>query len=132
MTREEQFKDEHADWLSAYKWDWFATLKLDFGFPSRRKALMAFDTWLDGLERGEGGRRFRWIRVISHDGNWNDICLYVLVGGLHSRRLYYQRQWARNHGRALIEHFDPSLCGIRCLVKAMDRDHNLEIDYGLK
>jgi hypothetical protein len=132
MNRAEQLKKEHADWLSEYRWDWIATLSLDFGFPSYRQALQAFHNWIDELERREGGRHFRWVRGISRDSEGRNCCLHVLIGGLHSRRRNYQQDWAERRGRALIERFDPSLRSIKHLVRAMDHDDDLEIDYELE
>ena len=120
-------RSKHPKWLSEYKWDWFAKLKLDFGPSTRRQALLSFDNWLEVLEAREGGRHFRWVRVINHDGNWDNICLYVLVGGLRNRRDYYQRRWKELNGRGLIERFDPSLPAIKSMLKAIDRNEDLEI-----
>jgi hypothetical protein len=120
-----------ANRVSEYKWDWFATLKLDFSPYTRRHALEAFEGWLTNLEQREGGRHFRWVRVLMHDANWNNVYFLVLVGGLHNRRRYYEQHWSERAGRAQIERFDPSLPGIRSMLKAMDHDGDPDIDYGL-
>ena len=67
--RTEQLKDAYAEWLSEYRWDWFATLKADQGRPSHRRAQHLFDRWIETLEQREGGRHFRWVRVIEHGAN---------------------------------------------------------------
>jgi hypothetical protein len=98
---------------------------------TRRQAREKFNRWLGELEGREGGRHFMWVSVMSHDADRQHFCFYVLVGGLHRRRSHYEQRWSERHSETRIERFDPSLHGIKHLVKAIDRDDNLEINYRL-
>ena len=118
----EQLKDGYAHWLSEYRWDWFATLKADRGRPSRRRAAELFDQWVKHLQRREGGRHFRWVRVMEHGANGDNDHFHVLVGGSRSRHRFYERQWSKHAGSALIRRFDPTLPGIEYMLKTMDHE----------
>ena len=102
------------------------------GRPSRRRSNELFDRWVENLERKEGGRHFRWVRVLEHGANGDNDHFHVLVGGLRSRRRHYEKQWSKHAGSALIERFDPSLPGIKYLLKTIDRDGDLDIAYELE
>jgi hypothetical protein len=129
--RTETLKQEYSRWLRRYSWSWFVTLKITSGIPSERRAKKLFNEWISELRRQEGTRNFRWVRVMERGGSGNNLHFHVLIGGLRNRMRRWELQWNGLGGDALIGKFDSDKDGILYMMKEMDVDGNLDIDFSL-
>jgi hypothetical protein len=131
--RTETLKHEYDDWLRLFTWAWYATLKIRSGIPSERRAKRMFAQWISDLRRSEGTKNFRYFRVMEKGGSGQNLHFHVLIGGLRdgSRLKHWESQWNELGGDALIGKFDPDKNGILYMLKEMDDDGNLDIDFSL-
>ena len=130
-TKRKIIRDEYESWFSSFHWRWFATLKLIKGHPSRKACLSVFDRWITELKDNEGSSRFRWVRVLERGAYGDNFHLHVLVGGFRNRMADWGRRWERLGGEALIKRFDPDQGAIPYILKSIDREGDLDVDYEL-
>jgi len=129
--KREKTIQEYRQWLETYSWDWFATLKVTSGIPSKRRAEQLFDKWISDLRQAEGNKEFRWFRVLECRPDGSNLHFHVLVGGLSSPRKLWQKRWNDLGGDALITPYDPDKQGILYLLKGTDNRGNLDCDFEL-
>ena len=122
---------EYLRWLETYSWDWFATLKVTSGIPSKRRAEQLFDTWISSLREAAGDEGFRWFKVSESRPDGSNLHHHVLVGGLSSPRQLWQRRWSERGGDAVITTYDPDKEGILYLLKGTDSRGSLDCDFEL-
>jgi hypothetical protein len=121
-----EIEDAYANWIDAYHWQWFATLTFR-GYASVSNTNRRFKSWIDAVEKGTGTGTFRWVRVIER---YPSNHLHVLVGGIaDSRGEKWIELWENLAGDARIEPFDPDLNGIRYMLKTLEADAALDIDF---
>jgi hypothetical protein len=129
-TRETQIQ-AYKKWLDKQSWAWFATLKINSGKPSVRRAKQLFERWIAELGAREGGPDFRFARVLEKGSLGNNPHFHVLIGGLRNRIQDWTERWETLGGEALIKRFDPERGGIFYILKEMDNDGNLDLDISL-
>lgn len=127
----EQAIQEYRRWLDGYRWSWFGTLKVTSGFPSDRRAQKMFLTWISQLEKTEGSTDFRWVRVLERGRRGTNRHFHVLIGGLRNRRTEWAEKWNSIGGDALITAYDPDREGILYMLKTMDENGDLDLDFKL-
>jgi hypothetical protein len=130
-TEIEQLKDSYQEWFSAWEWRWFLTMKIDSGRPSRRRAIALFDQWIGELGKAEGSSSFRWIRVLEHGRDGDHLHIHALIGGFRNRKAHWGRRWEKLGGEVVIERYNPDEGGIRYLLKTMNTDGDIDLDYQL-
>jgi hypothetical protein len=130
-TRRIQVEQNYEEWLSTYDWKWFATLKMTKGRPSRQACISAFEAWINEVQTSEGSSRFRWARVVEKGSCGDNLHVHVLVGGFRNRIAHWSRRWEELGGDALIQRFDPDRGAIKYILKTIDRDGDLDIDFHL-
>jgi hypothetical protein len=131
QERREQAIQELRRWLEQFTWSWYVTLKLTAGKPSMNRAKRLCDQWVGELEQQEGGKNFRWFRVLERGTLGTNLHFHVLVGGLKSRRTRWASRWSELGGDALITPFDPDQKGILYLLKETDDEGDLDFDFKL-
>jgi len=127
----EEQKQEYGRWLGGYKWAWFATLKLTSGAPSDRNALRKFERWLTELKASEGGRDFRYVRVLEYGRVRDHPHIHAVIGGFRNRRRYWEERWGELGGEAKIELYNPEEKGLLYMLKEMDDFGDLDLDCEL-
>jgi hypothetical protein len=130
--KRDQLRVGYEEWLSEYTWNWFITLKLTTGRPSKRRPVKLFHKWIERLKKEEGSKNFRWVCVREHGSQDDNPHLHILVGGLRSRRQRWERRWKQLGGDADIQWFDPQKNAINYMLKSMDSEGDLDIDYELQ
>jgi hypothetical protein len=94
IDRREQSIQSYREWLGKYSWNYFCTLKLTSGPPSKRRAGELFQTWIRQLEKAEAGDDFRWFRVTEYGSLRSNPHFHILVGGLRDRMRVWEDRWA--------------------------------------
>jgi hypothetical protein len=128
--REESIQ-EYRRWLETFGWDWFGTLKVTSGIPSKRRARALCDSWTSGLRQAEGTEEFRWFRVLERGIGEDNLHYHILVGGLRNRREVWVQRWKELGGEALITPYNPAEKGILYLLKDMGSNGDLDYDCEL-
>jgi hypothetical protein len=126
-----EIKDNYAAWFSDYRWQWFTTLKITSGRPSRRRAIATFDQWITEMAEQEGSSRFRWVRVLEEGASGDHFHFHSVIGGFRSRTAHWTKRWAELGGEALIESYNPEEEGIPYILKTMKRDGDIDLDFRL-
>jgi hypothetical protein len=129
MDKREQMIQGYNQWLQAYTYQWFGTLKLTSGIPSTRRAIGMFDRWISNLRKIEGGDRFRWFRVLECGVRTEVRHVHFVLGGLRNRRIYWQQQWNGMGGEARIERYDAERNGILYILKDTNAAGDLNFDF---
>jgi len=127
----QQVKNEYYKWIAEQNWNWFTTLKIESGRPSKRRALELCDQWLEEIAKADGSSWFRWVRVLEKGESGNHFHFHLLVGGFRNRMATWGRRWEQLGGEALIEKFNSDEGGIRYLLKTMKQNGELDIDFHL-
>lgn len=128
----EELIQAYAEFLDREVWWWFFTLTMGSGRPSRRRADLKFREWIKELREKHGSKRFRFFRVIETALHRNNPHIHGLVGGLRDRRREFEERWAKiGGGDAKIEMYDPDKKAIFYMMKEMDDDLNLDLDFDI-
>jgi hypothetical protein len=131
MDKREELIREYDRWLRTFSWNWYATLKFTSGLPSDRRAISVFNKWAFDLKRLEGASEFRWVRVMEKGWCGSNCHFHVLIGGLRNRPQHWASRWNALGGNALIQAFHPEQDGIKYILKTMNEDGELDIDFEL-
>ena len=131
LDRRENAIQEYRQWFEQFRWDLYCTLKVTSGRPSDRRANNMFARWIKDVEQTDGGSRFCWVRVMERGVTGNNRHFHVLVGGLRNRVKFWERKWNDLGGNALITPFDAKQKGILYMLKSMDQNGDLEIEFDL-
>jgi len=106
MTRD-QLIHAYADWLGQYQWAIFATHTFR-GFPSSSKGDRLFRTWISELQKQEGKKDFRWVRIAEHGAFRDNLHYHSLIGGLRDMcRLHWLRRWDELAGDSVLTYYRP-------------------------
>jgi hypothetical protein len=131
VDRREQAIQQYREWLDQFRWDLYCTLKIVSGRPSDRHAKNLFDRWIKDVETTDGGSRFRWVRVMEYGSLKSNPHFHVLIGGLRNRAKFWERKWSDLGGNALITPFDAKQLGILYMLKSVDGNGDVDIEFKL-
>jgi hypothetical protein len=129
--RRERTIQAYARWLEEFRWDLYATLKITSGAPSDSRAKKLLQQFMSELEEKEGGSRFRYFAVLERGFTGDNLHFHVLIGGLRNRCKFWEREWNERGGNALITPYDPTQKGILYMLKNIDDNGDLDVEFKL-
>ena len=129
MTTKE-FRDAYEQWLSGFRWDWFATLTFR-GTPTRGRAERLFREWIEKLKLTQGTQNFDWFRVTESGSDGDNLHFHVLICGLRSSNLLpAYRRWEQRAGEPCIENYRSEEGAIRYILKTVHPGgRDLQVDF---
>jgi hypothetical protein len=131
IDRRETLIRGYNGFLKRYGWEWFGSLQLASGKPTTKEAEKRFNAWIERLKAEEGGTKFRWVRIIEPGYGRRNPHLHILVGGLISRRLKWERRWDELGGNAQIDVYDRNRNGVLYVPKTMESNGTIDVDFKL-
>jgi hypothetical protein len=127
----EQLIDGYAEWLSRYKWIWFATLTFG-GCPGFSRADRLFRRWITEIEAKDGTDEFRWVRVTERGAFGDNIHFHSVIGGLYNGNKFpWILRWQELAGSADIFYYRPHAGGLRYMLKGARPGSDFEIEMEL-
>ncbi len=124
-------KLKYVEMFQDCRWNWWGFLYVR-GRHSRRHAIRQFEAWLDDLQREEGGKRFRWVRVFERGAGGEPHRFHILIGGLRSRARTWEKRWSKRRRDSSLQHLsEHPKDTIYSIVDCMDEDGKLDISYHL-
>ena len=120
MNKADEWRNEFANWLQGYPWQWFITLTFLPG-STKHKARWRLHTWVNELQQSLGTKDFGWFAVPEWGRTLFDFHFHLLVGGMRrwdaTERVQWMRRWNQFSGDALITPFSPAAGGIKYMLK---------------
>jgi len=134
VNKNDEWRNEFADWLAGYQWRWFVTLTFLPG-STKHKATWRLRTWVNELQQILGTAEFQWVAVPEFGRTLFDFHFHLLVGGLrrwHAKeRLQWMRRWNQFSGDALICPFNAKAGGVSYILKNLRPENMDDIELHL-
>jgi hypothetical protein len=128
------WRDEMTGWLEGFPWKWFCSLTFRPGL-TESQSRWRLRKWACELRDALGDKHFEWIGIPETGKTGEDFHFHVLIGGLNDwhadERLEWMRHWHKLSGDARIDVYDPSLFGIRYILKYLDPNDTDSIEFHL-
>lgn len=125
----EKLREGYLEWLSWYKWQWFATLTFR-GSPSFSKADRIFRLWIDEIRSAVGTGYFSWFRVTERGAFSDNLHFHLLVAGMRdSSKWHWFFRWEELAGEADIAYFISSGGALEYSLKTLRTDADFEVEY---
>jgi len=130
----QEWRDEMSVWLEGFPWKWFCSLTFRPGL-TESQARWRLRTWADELRAALGNENFEWIGVPETGITGEDFHFHVLIGGLNDwhapERLEFMRRWNKIASDARVDVYDPSLLGVRYILKYLEPNDTDSIEFHL-
>lgn len=79
----------------------------------------------------DGSDTFRWVRALEKGASGRNTHFHALVGGFRNRPQFWAKRWEHRGGEALIEPYDSTRQGLLYLLKGMNEEGNIDIEFKL-
>jgi hypothetical protein len=122
---------EYRQWLENFGWAWYVRLKIRARALTDAGMKQLFYEWISDVERLHGGTGFRWVYVLEQGRTKGKRHFHVLIGGLRSIQKELASRWIVIGGDSVIDRYDPDKDGIHSMLKTMDDNGRLDIDFKL-
>jgi len=126
ISDHKQLIEGYVEWLSEYRWCWFATLTFREPSISRWRATKLCEKWIGELHKADGAEDFHWFRTMELGANRDHLHFHVLIGGLNNGSKWpWVLRWNEIAGDCLIS-YAPSGRAIDYLLKEFRPDSSDE------
>jgi hypothetical protein len=122
---------EHRKWLENFGWALYVRLKIRTRAITDAEMKELFHEWISEVQRLHGSTDFRWVYVLEPGATLGKRHFHVLIGGLRNRRVDLASRWSVIGGDSLVDRYDSDKGGILSMLKTMDDEGRLEIDFKL-